>query len=260
MNENKNCEYLFGINTVYSVITHNSGKRKIYEIIVIKSKKDLRIQKIISEAKKKKISVKEIVKDEFIKRFSTKEEVFKLQGVCAVVSQYNYYDLDDYLAHKEMETKSRLAILDGVTVIVNFGSIVRNCNAFGFEGIIISKRRSVALNERVGKISAGALEEVKIFRVINIVNSIKELKKHGFWVYGTTLGKGPGVKYLNEVDFEFPLVAVLGSEDKGIGELVEKNCDFLVSINQTGKMQSLNVSVASGIMFHAIQEKITGGQ
>ena len=255
MNENKNYEYLFGINPVHSVITKNSGRRKVYEIIIARNKKGPRVQKIISEAKKKKIIVREIGQDEFIKKYYSNEDTFKSQNICAVVSPYNYYDLDEYLARIDMNSKSSLAILDGVTDIGNFGSIARNCNAFGFEGIIITKRRSVSLNKKVSKISAGALEEVKIFREVNVVNSIKELKKHRFWVYGTTLDTGPGIKYLNEVDFEFPLAVVLGSEDKGIGRLVEKNCDVMVSIKQTGKMQSLNVSVASGIIFHAIQEK-----
>lgn len=250
MNENKNFEYLLGINPVYSVLKKNSGRRKIYEIIISRKKKDSRIQKIISEAKKKNIRIKEVDQAE------PQEEVFKHQGVCALVSPYNYYDLGEYLAKKEMTAMSRLAILDGITDMGNFGSIVRNCSAFGFEGIIIGKRRSAALNRDVSKISAGALEEIKIFRVVNIVNTINELKKHRFWIYGTTLDEGPEVKHLNEVDFGFPLVVVLGSEDKGIGRLVEKNCDVLVSIRQTGKMQSLNVSVASGIMFHAIQERI----
>ncbi len=255
MNENKNYEYLFGINPVYSVIMKNSGRRKIYEINITGNIKDLRMQKIISEARKKKIKVKEIGRDEFIKKYFSKEDTFKSQGVCAVVSSYNYYDLDEYLARIDMNSKSSLAILDGVTDIGNFGSIARNCNAFGFEGIIITKRRSVSLNKKVSKISAGALEEVKIFREVNVVNLIRELKKHRFCIYGTTLDAGPGIKYINDADFELPLAVVLGSEDKGIGRLVEKNCDVMVSIKQTGKMQSLNVSVASGIIFHAIQEK-----
>lgn len=259
MNENKNSEYLFGINPVYSAVMKNSGRRKIYGIIISRSKKGPRIQKIISEAKKRNIKISEDGQDEFLKKFRVQEEAFKSQGVCAIVSPYNYYDLEEYLANKEMNAASRLAILDGVTDMGNFGSIVRNCSAFGFEGIIIGKRRSVALNRDVSKISAGALEEVKIFKVINIVNTIRELKKHRFWIYGTTLDTGSGAKYLNDIDFEFPLAAVLGSEDKGIGRLVEKNCDELVSIRQTGGMQSLNVSVASGILFHAIQEKIIGG-
>ncbi len=259
MNENKNYEYLFGINPVYSVIMKNSGRRKIYEINITGNIKDLRMQKIISEARKKKIKVKEIGRDEFIKKYSSKEDTFKSQGVCAVVSSYNYYDLGEYLEHIDMDARRSLVILDGVTDIGNFGSIARNCSAFGFEGIIIPKRRSVSLNNKVSKISAGALEEVKIFRVVNVVNSIRELKKYRFWIYGTTLDAGPGIKYINDADFELPLAVVLGSEDKGIGRLVEKNCDLMVSIKQTGKMQSLNVSVASGIIFHAIQEKTRGG-
>jgi 23S rRNA (guanosine2251-2'-O)-methyltransferase len=137
----------------------------------------------------------------------------------------------------------------------NFGSIIRNCRAFGFTGIIISKKRSVTLNRKVSKISAGALEGVSIFRVPNLAMTIKKLKSAGFWIYGTTLEKDTKVQGLGETDFVFPMALVMGSEDRGMSRIVAENCDVLVSIDLTGRMQSLNVSVASGIILHHIQEK-----
>ncbi len=150
-----------------------------------------------TEARKKNIDIAELEPDQF-DRIST--ENVNSQGICARVSPYNYADLEHYL-NKEAGGKSKLVVLDGITDVGNFGSIIRNCNAFDFEGIIIPERRSVALNERVSRISAGALEEVKIFRVVNIVRTIKELKDRGFWIYGTTLEITPEVKYLDEVRF-----------------------------------------------------------
>lgn len=253
MDKNVNCEYLYGINPVYSLIKRNAGNRKIYQILVSKSRiKDSRMQSILNEARKKNIEIMELEPARFD---DISFEDVNSQGVCARVSLYNYNDLKRYL-DKEVSSKNKLIVLDGVTDVGNFGSIIRNCNAFDFDGIIIPERRSVALNERVSKISAGALEEVRVFRVVNIVRTLKELKDRGFWVYGTTLDVTPKVKYLDEVDFIFPLVLVLGSEDRGIGRLVDANCDIMISIKLAGRMQSLNVSVASGIILYKVQEQV----
>jgi 23S rRNA (guanosine2251-2'-O)-methyltransferase len=253
MEKNINYEYISGINPVYSLLTRNAGSRKIYQIILNqKRKKDSRIQNILDEARKKNI---DIVEFELTRFDSISPEDINSQGICARVSPYNYNNLEQYLS-KEAGSKSKLIVLDGVTDVGNFGSIIRNCNAFDFEGIIIPERRSVALNERVSKISAGALEEVRVFRVVNIVRTLKELKDRGFWVYGTTLDITPEVKYLDEIDFTFPLALVLGSEDRGIGRLIGANCDIMISIKLAGRMQSLNVSVASGIILYKVQEQI----
>ena len=253
MDQNKNYEYIYGINPVYSLITRNTGNRKIYQILVNKSRiKDSRINNILTEAGEKNIDIAELEPDRFE---SISSENVNSQGICARVSPYNYGDLERYL-NKETGGESKLIVLDGITDVGNFGSIIRNCNAFDFGGIIIPERRSVALNERVSKISAGALEEVRVFRVVNIVRTLKELKNRGFWIYGTTLDMTPEVKYLDEVDFTLPLALVIGSEDRGIGRLVSANCDIMISIRLAGRMQSLNVSVASGIILYKVQEQI----
>lgn len=252
-----NYEYICGINPVYSIVTTNAGRRKIYQLIISTQRyKDSRIRRIISEAENKKI---EIIKFEPERFNSISPKNINSQGILAMVSPYNYGNIDVYLRDeqaKKFNTKKRLIILDGVTDVGNFGSIIRNCHAFGFEGIIIPKRRSVAVNKRVSRISAGALEEVKIFRVVNIVKTIKDLKEKGFWIYGTTLDISAGVKYLDEVIFSFPMALVMGSEDRGVSRLTGTNCDIMVSIKLSGRMQSLNVSVASGIILYKIQEQI----
>jgi len=253
----KNYEYVYGVNPLYSLIATNAGRRKIYKIFINRQrKKDLRIQKLIAEAVRKNIDIEESGADQFNESAGGDRS---LQGILAMVSPYNYSNLYDFLDKEAIGKNSsrlRLIILDGVTDVGNFASIIRNCHAFGFDGIIVPKNRSVTVNERVSKISAGALEEVRIFREVNITRAIKELKKRGFWVYGTTLDVIPGVKDLKEVDFTFPMVIVMGSEDKGISRLVESNCDIMINIRQSGRMQSLNVSVASGVILYRIQEQI----
>jgi len=249
----KNCESIYGINPIYSLLTINSGRRKIYEIVLNKNRKVTgKVKEIISIAKKKKIKIIELKPDEFYSSDKKYKTIFT-QGICAKVSPYNYYDLNQYLSD-DINSDSCLVVLDGVTDIGNFGSIIRNCSAFGVDGIIISKNRSASVNERVSKISAGALEEVKVFSVVNIVRTLKELKKKGFWIYGTAVNKTPEIKSADEVDFIFPLVVVFGGEDKGLSRLVGENCDVMVTINLIGRMQSLNVSVASGILLYIIQK------
>ncbi len=253
MGKNISYEYLYGINPVYSLLTRNAGSRKIYEIILNKKRKsNLRIKNIIEKAVSKNIKVSELESGKFNE--ISNGDVYA-QGIYARVSNYNYCNLEHYL-NRSVNKNSKLLILDGVTDVGNFGSIIRNCCAFNFEGIVIQKRRSVALNERISKISAGTLEEVKIFKVTNIVRTLKELKNKGFWIYGTTLDITQEVKYISDVDFTLPIAVVFGSEDKGISRLVSKNCDFMVTVNLSGKIQSLNVSTASGIILYTIQEKV----
>ena len=146
-----------------------------------------------------------------------------------------------------------MVILDGITDVGNFGSILRNCSAFGVDGVIISKNRCVEVTSKISKISSGALEEVKIYRVVNIVRSMERLKAEDFWIYGTTVAEDPAVKSADEMNFTFPLAVIFGSEGKGIGHLISKKCDFLITIGMAGTMKSLNVSTASGIILYIIR-------
>ncbi len=251
----KDSEYLFGINTLNTLLEVNTGNRKIFEVMISAGrKKDKRIIDIINLAKKCNVPVR-MMEDRDFKDLSGDRS--NPQGIMAMASSYNSGNLDDYL-EKEAGASSRLVILDGVTDVGNFGSIIRNCYAFGFDGIIISQNRSVPLNKMVSKISAGALEGIRIFKVSNIVKTIKKLKTAQFWIYGTTLTEDKRLEVLEKTDFTFPMALVMGSEDRGMSRLVSENCDVLVSIRLTGSMQSLNVSVASGIILHHIQEKFIG--
>jgi len=252
---NQEFEYIYGINAIIMLLEINAGHRKIYEIIISdRRKQDKRIQKILKLASEKEIKVK-IAGEQDFKSFAGEEK--SIQNIIARVSSYNTGDLDHYLENN-IHPGLRLMMLDGITDIGNFGSIIRNCHSFGFDGIILAKKRSVALNRKVSNISAGALEGISIFRVINLTRTIKKLKTAGLWIYGTTLEKDKSVQDVNGTDFILPLVLVMGSEDKGMSRIVTNSCDVLVSIRLSGRMQSLNVSVASGIILYHIQEKHRG--
>ncbi|MBN1299272.1 MAG: 23S rRNA (guanosine(2251)-2'-O)-methyltransferase RlmB [Actinobacteria bacterium] len=259
-------EKLYGINTIASLLDINSGKRKIYNIYVNEhKKKSPRIEELLKKAQKKGISIKifnpEIFAGLFKENRNSGEEIKSSQGIAAEVSAYNYGQLETDLKKIVEKTKNDknslarpvLALLDGVTDSGNFGAILRNCSVFGIDGVIIPSNRSADVNSRTSRISSGALEEIKVYRVTNLVSTIKLLKNNGFWIYGTTLSDKLNVSPAGKSDYFFPAGIVFGSEEKGISNLVAKNCDFLVKVEQQGLMQSLNVSVCSGIMFYILK-------
>jgi 23S rRNA (guanosine2251-2'-O)-methyltransferase len=185
--------------------------------------------------------------------YLSEEFLSSTQGIVAEVSNYSYSDLDTDL--KELSNKkSLLLLLDEITDVGNFGSILRNCSAFGADGVIITKNRSVEANSRVSKISSGAMEEVKIYNVTNLSKTMELLKENGFWIYGTSSADVKNIMSASDTEYVFPAAVVFGSEGKGMGKLVESKCDFLVTIEMFGHMQSLNVSTSSGIMLFLMKQ------
>ena len=169
-------EFLYGINTIFSLLDTNSGKRKIFEIILNSGKlNSLRLTEIISKAKRKNIPIRELQSKRFAdfaeERFY-QEEIESTQGVIAHVSNYSFKDFEQ-IAVKNLSDGSVFVILDEITDVGNFGAILRNCSAFGVAGVIISKNRSVEVNRRVSKISSGALEEINLYKVTNISRAIE---------------------------------------------------------------------------------------
>lgn len=175
------------------------------------------------------------------------------QGVIAMAAAKEYVEVDDIIKiADERGEKPFIVIADGINDPHNLGAIIRNCDGAGVHGIIIPKRRSVGLTATTAKASAGAIEHIAVAKVSNITSTITELKKKGFWVVGC---EANGQLY-DTIDYDMPLVLVLGSEGNGISDLVTKNCDFIASIPMLGKVNSLNVSCASAvIMFEAAKSR-----
>ena len=148
-----------------------------------------------------------------------------------------------------------LVILDELEDPHNLGAILRSVDAVGAHGIIIPKRRAVPLTDGVAKASAGAVEHVPVARVANIAQTIDELKKRGVWVAGASMDG----REMYGQDLKGPLALVIGSEGKGISRLVSEKCDFLVSIPMRGKINSLNASVAAGLLlYEAYRQRVMG--
>lgn len=167
------------------------------------------------------------------------------QGIIIVVDDYEYSD------YKEMFNDNIVVMLDHLEDPHNFGAIIRTCEAAGIKSIIIPKDRSVSVTSTVMKTSAGALEHVNIAMVNNLVNVMDEFKDNGFFVYAADMD---GENYKG-VDFAEKVLLVIGSEGNGVGRLVKKNCDQILSIPMYGRVNSLNASVAAAILIYGIVNK-----
>ena len=171
------------------------------------------------------------------------------QGLIAVASAYSYKTVEDMLAlAKERGEAPCLVILDGVTDPHNLGAIIRSAECVGAHGVIIPERRAVGLTPSAVKASAGAVEHIPVAKEVNLTRTIERLKKEGIWVYGAAM-KGEDFR---KVDFSGPAALVIGSEGEGISRLVMESCDRLVSLPIKGQLDSLNASVAAGVLLYAI--------
>ena len=236
-----------GRNAVLELL--ESGK-DINKIFVTRGEKHGSINKIIAIAKEKRIIIVE--KDK--KQMEQMAQNENYQGVIAIVPPFEYCQIEDILnVAKERKEEPFVLILDGIEDPHNLGSIIRTAETAGIHGIIIPKHRATSVNSTVNKVSAGAVQHMKIARVTNISDSINELKENGLWICGTDISTN---KYYYEQDYKGPIGIVIGNEGKGISEKVKKNCDFLVKIPMKGKVTSLNASVSTGIVvYEAVKQK-----
>ncbi len=228
---------IYGKNVAKETLANN---RVINKILL---SKDFNDNNILNMIKNKKINIEYVLKSDMDKMVKENH-----QGIILYVPDYEYVELDELL---DVE-KPFLVILDHIEDPHNFGAIIRTCEAAGVDGIIIPKDRSVSVNSTVMKTSAGALNNVKISKVTNLNRTIDYLKDKGVWIVGTDMDDS--VSY-NELDYDIPIAIVIGSEGFGISKLVREKCDYVVNIPMKGKINSLNASVAAGILIYKIFEK-----
>ena len=232
-----------GRNSVLELL--ESGK-DINKIFITRGEKHGSISEIIAKAKENKIIIVE--KDK--KQMQEMAQTENYQGVIAIVPPYEYCQIDDILKDAKQKNEDPfIIILDGIEDPHNLGSIIRTAETAGVNGIIIPKRRASQVNSTVNKVSAGAVEHIKIARVNNITDAINELKEKGLWICGTDVNTDK--IYYNQ-NLKGPLGIVIGNEGKGISQKVKNNCDFLVKIPMKGKVQSLNAAVSTGIIVYEV--------
>ncbi len=228
--------YIYGKNVVYEKLKSDD---LVKEAFVFKKFND---QEIIDLLKMKKIDIKWVDKYQLDKMVNGLH-----QGIILNVKDFDTVSLDNILNNDSRYPL--IVMLDHLEDPHNFGAIIRSCEALGVDGIIIPNDRAVDINGTVIKTSAGAIQYMKIAKVSNLVNTIKVLKDKGYWIIGTDMN---GTSY-NDMKYDMPICLVIGNEGKGMSRLVKESCDYVVSIDMVGKTNSLNASVATGIMMAKIQ-------
>lgn len=232
-----------GRNAVLELL--ESG-RDINKILVANGEKHGSIHKILAIAKERKIIVTEMERNKLNQIAQTPNN----QGVIAIVPPYDYCKVEDILEEAKRKNEMPfILILDGIEDPHNLGSIIRTAETAGVHGIIIPKRRAASVNSTVSKVSAGAVEYMKIARVNNINETIRYLKEQDVWICGTDMDTNT---IYTKQDYKMPIAIVIGSEGFGMSRLVKENCDFLVKIPMKGKITSLNASVSAGIIMYEV--------
>jgi 23S rRNA (guanosine2251-2'-O)-methyltransferase len=271
----ENDELIFGKNAVLAYLersledaeqsgdSQKMSKVRINKILLASGfRPDNRTDRIQDLARKNKIPVQSVERRK-LDQIGGPDK--RHQGVIAYVSAAELWQLDTFLEKVELDRMNRelagqnmdgyvIAVLDGIEDPHNLGAIIRVAESSGVQGILVPQHRAAGLTGTVAKISAGAVANLPVVRVSNLVNALEVLKKYGFWVAGLDAGAD---QIYTEADLKRPLVVVIGSEGKGMGRLVRENCDFLVKIPMLGKTESLNASVASGIFFYEVVRQMT---
>ena len=243
-NETSNNEtnIIFGRNPVLEAI--RSG-REIDRLYIAHGVTSGSISEIIAKCSARGILIKEIS--------SQKLDYYcnggNHQGVALMIASHEYSTVEEILEFAKTRNESPFIIIcDEIEDPHNLGAIIRTAESCGVHGIIIPKRRSASLNATVAKTSAGALEYMKVARVTNIANTIDLLKKEGVWIFGADMD---GKDY-KKFDYSVPLALIIGNEGKGIGTLTRKKCDEIISLPMRGKINSLNASVAAGVLMYEV--------
>lgn len=234
-----------------AVIELLKSDRTVNKIMVARGERQGSINEILKLAKQNRIIVTEVDRN----KLDTLSETKHHQGVIAFVAPIEYKDVDYILnVAKERGEEPFILIADEIEDPHNLGALIRSAEVAGCHGVIIPKRRAVAVTEVVSKVSVGATEYMPIARVNNINDTIRELKDKGVWIVGTD-GSADTIYY--KQDLTGPIAIVVGSEGRGMNKLTMKNCDFLVKIPMMGKITSLNASVSGGIvLFEALKQRL----
>jgi 23S rRNA (guanosine2251-2'-O)-methyltransferase len=235
---------VYGLKPVMEALR---GQRRIEEILVADGSGDKRLHDLIELARRKDAPLRRVPRAE-LDRLSNGANH---QGVIARASSALYTEADellDFVASRVgTETEPLVTVLDGIEDPRNFGAILRTVECAGVQGVFIAERRAVGLTEIVAKSSAGAIEYVPVARVTNLTRLIEQLKERNLWVVGTA---GDAAMLYTDWDWTRPTAVVLGGEGAGLHRLVREHCDALVRLPLLGRIESLNVSVAAGVVFY----------
>ena len=226
--------------------------RVVDKLFVLERCEDGPVRTILREAKKHDTMVRFVKKE----RLDQMSETGKHQGVIAVPAAYDYAEVDDILNKaREKGEAPFVVLLDNIEDPHNLGAIIRTANLAGAHGVIIPKNRAVGLTATVARTSAGALNYTPVARVTNIARTIEELKKEGLWFVCADMG---GTS-MYQLDLKGPIGLVIGNEGEGVSRMVKEKCDFVASIPMKGDIDSLNASVAAGVLaYEIVRQRLLG--
>ncbi|MFY9570999.1 MAG: 23S rRNA (guanosine(2251)-2'-O)-methyltransferase RlmB [Blastocatellia bacterium] len=238
---------IYGLLPVLEAL--RSGGRRIDRLVIAEGARDSKLRAVIEAARRARVPIRREPRVALDRLTHNSNH----QGVILVTSAASYADADELLSNVSPQTI--LLLLDGVEDPHNLGAIIRTAECAGASGVVVPERRAAHLTEAVAKTSAGALEHLPVARVTNLAAFIEDLKKRNVWVIGV---ESSARMAYTEFNYSGPLALVFGSEGHGLHRLIRERCDTLVSIPMSGKISSLNVSVAAGVvLFEAIRQRLT---
>lgn len=245
--------HIYGLSPVLEAL--RARRRPIRKILIASGANPSRLKELTEAARRAGISIETRDRRELdeLTRHANHQGVVALAMAPDNKQKRNsgYVEADTIL--ESLGERPLLVLLDGIEDPHNLGAILRSCEGAGVDGVFIPEHRAAGLNETVAKTSAGAVEYVRIARVTNLVRLIEDLKERSIWVVGV---EGGTETSYTEFDFNVPVALVMGSEGKGIRRLVRENCDTIVSIPMIGQLNSLNVSVATGVvLFEVLRQR-----
>jgi len=243
-------DIIYGVNPVMEALR---GSRRAFELYLSEGT-DRRLEKLIQQAGEAGVPVRRRDRASLTRLTGSEHH----QGVALRVEPFHYADLADLLSGWRASGESGLLlVLDGIQDPHNLGALIRSAACAGAHGVIIPQDRAVGVTSTVEKVSAGGVGTIAVARVANISQSLELLKKEGFWVYGAA---GGAAELLYRQDFRGHTVLVIGGEGEGLRPLVRRTCDLVISIPLKGRIESLNASVAGGIMlFEVVRQRSCSG-
>jgi len=236
---------IYGKNPIIELLSNPSSE--IEELYISRNDKSNEASEILKTAKSRGIKTSSLTKESLSELCDTHSH----QGIAARIKDYEYHNLADIVSRtKEKGDKLLLIILDHLEDPQNLGAIIRTADVLGAHGVVIPKDRAASVTPAVVKASSGAVSYMPVSRVVNLANVMRDLKKGGVWIVGADSSSSTSV---HQEDFKnLDIALVIGNEGKGLGNNIKSECDFLVSIPQSGKVSSLNASVAAGVMIYEI--------
>ncbi|MCX5852495.1 MAG: 23S rRNA (guanosine(2251)-2'-O)-methyltransferase RlmB [Deltaproteobacteria bacterium] len=240
-------QIIYGIHPVLETLKRTP--REIEKIILTSGRKGKEIEEIVSRAERNRVPLEYRHRESLEAMTGSRVH----QGVACVCKDFHYTDVDELLARCQNSCNdSVILLLDCIEDPQNLGSLIRTAHCFGVDGIIIPERRAAPVTPAVIKVSAGAARYIPIARISNLADVLDRMKEAGFWIFGTS---AEGGRHLRGLEYGKKAALVLGGEGKGMRPLIQKKCDFLISIPMAGSIDSLNVAVAGGIIMHEIMSR-----